>query len=181
MAKTLSTMAPLGMSISNGLLLDPTKDQTKKLSDFIQANKPTLIAFISNHCPFVKHIKKAFIELSHRYMDKVTFIAINSNDVINYPEDHPNKMPQENYPFSYLFDESQELAKAFMAACTPDFFLFDKEGKLIYRGQFDESRPSNDITPSGKDLELAIEAALNGKLPNEKQTPSIGCNIKWKE
>ncbi len=147
-------------------------------------SKGIVVAFICNHCPYVKHINNALVELASNYIQKgIGFIAISSNDIEKYPQDAPDKMVElvreEQYPFPYLFDETQEVAKNYMAACTPDFFLFDGDGKLTYRGQFDSSRPENGQPSTGSDLQKAIEALLSGKAPLETQIPSIGCNIKW--
>lgn len=147
--------------------------------------KATVIMFICNHCPFVLHINEALVKLGEDYENKdVDIIAISSNDVKNYPDDSPEKMKENalnlGYKFPYLYDETQEVAKSFMAACTPDFYLFNSDKKLVYRGQFDNSRPSNTEKVDGKDLRNAIEAVLNNTNPDKNQIPSIGCNIKWK-
>jgi thiol-disulfide isomerase/thioredoxin len=141
--------------------------------------------FICNHCPYVKHINHGLVSLANEFIDEgVSFIAISSNDVENYPADSPELMKEvaedENYPFPYLYDETQEVAKAYDAACTPDFYVFDGDLKLVYRGQFDDSRPSNEIPVTGRDLSNALNAVINGMPVNPKQVPSIGCNIKWK-
>jgi len=141
--------------------------------------------FICNHCPYVKHIRKELANLTAEFQEKgIAVFGINSNDIKNYPEDSPEKMVLEkrsaHYTFPYLFDESQEVARSYQAACTPDFFLFDRSGKLVYRGQFDDSRPGNQIPVTGKDLRQAMEQVLKGLLPQSDQRPSIGCNIKWK-
>ncbi len=137
-----------------------------------------------NHCPFVKHLADALAQFAAEYMQRgLAVVGINSNDVANYPADSPEQMVREaeerGYSFPYLYDETQEVAKAYHAACTPDFFLFDGDRKLVYRGQFDSSRPDSGIPITGADLRAAVEAVLAGKQPSEKQTPSIGCNIKW--
>ena len=147
-------------------------------------SKGIVVAFICNHCPYVKYINSALVELANNYIQKgIGFIAISSNDAVKYPQDAPDKMAEvvreEQYPFPYLFDETQEVAKNYKAACTPDFFLFDGDNKLTYRGQFDSSRPGNGQPSTGSDLQKAIEALLSGKEPLETQIPSIGCNIKW--
>jgi thiol-disulfide isomerase/thioredoxin len=154
------------------------------LSDFADA-PAVLVAFICNHCPYVKHIRKALAQLGKDLQAKgVAMIGINSNDAVAYPDDSPARMKEEKasvgYTFPYLYDESQEVAKAYHAACTPDFFVFDKNRKLVYRGQMDSSRPGNEKPNDGADLRAAIDAALAGKEPLAKQMPSIGCNIKWK-
>ena len=143
-----------------------------------------LVMFICNHCPFVIHVRDELAHLGRDYSsDAVSIVAINSNDVTAHPADNPEKMKEEattsGYEFPYVFDENQEVAKAYRAACTPDFFLFDADKKLIYRGQLDTSRPSNNLPVTGKDLRDALDAVLNGRPVAEDQTPSIGCNIKW--
>jgi len=183
MALTESTMAPLGMPAPDFRLPD-TDGKMVSLSDFAQA-PALLVAFICNHCPYVKHIQKAFAELAKEYQAKgVAIVAINSNDPVAYPEDSPAKMKEEKervgYTFPYLFDETQEVARAYHAACTPDFFLFDKERKLVYRGQMDDSRPGNGKPNDGRDLRAAMDAVLAGQKPSPNQKPSIGCNIKWR-
>jgi len=142
--------------------------------------------FICNHCPFVKHVNEGLVELANDYILKgISFIAISSNDVVNFPEDSPEKMKNEakslGYPFPYLYDESQEVARAYDAACTPDFFIYDKDLKLVYRGQLDDSRPKNGIPVTGKDIRAALDSLLQSKPVSEEQKPSIGCNIKWKK
>jgi len=147
--------------------------------------EPLLVMFICNHCPFVKHIRSGLAAFAYEYSRKgLSIVAINSNDVDNYPDDSPEMMKKEasdaGYVFPYLFDESQEVAKAYDAACTPDFFLFDREHRLAYRGQFDASRPGNDVTVTGTSLRAAADSVLAGRKVEGEQTPSIGCNIKWK-
>lgn len=182
MALTPSSMIPLGTSMPAFSL----PDASGKVADSTDyAGKPLLVMFICNHCPFVKHIAAALAEFAGHYMPAgLGVVAINSNDFASYPEDSPAKMREEitvrGYPFAYLVDEDQSVAKAFDAACTPDFFLFDAGGKLAYRGQFDDSRPGNSAPINGKDLRVAVDAVLAGEMPEEDQTPSIGCNIKWK-
>ncbi|MFG0258804.1 MAG: thioredoxin family protein, partial [Phycisphaerales bacterium JB041] len=149
------------------------------------SGKPLLVMFLCNHCPFVKHVREELAALGRHYQPKgLALVAISSNDTENYPDDSPDKMTSEaaeaGYTFPYLFDETQEVAKAYHAACTPDFFLFDKYHKLAYRGQLDPSRPRNDIPVTGADLRAAIDAVLAGRPAPEPQLPSIGCNIKWK-
>ena len=141
--------------------------------------------FICNHCPFVKHVNQGIVSLANDYQDQgVSFIAISSNDVENYPQDGPELMKEnalrEGFPFPYLYDESQEVAKAYDAACTPDFYIFDQGLELVYRGQLDDSRPGNGLPVTGKDMREALDALLVGKPALEVQKPSIGCNIKWK-
>jgi len=141
--------------------------------------------FICNHCPFVKHVREELARLGRDYRSKgVEIVAINSNDVANYPDDSPEKMKDEvaqaGYTFPYLFDETQDVARAYEAACTPDFFLFDRRHQLVYRGQLDDSRPGNGVPVTGKDLRRAIDAVLAGQPVDQNQMPSMGCNIKWK-
>jgi len=182
MALTPSTMVPLGSQMPDFSLPDATGNLHDS-GDF--PRQPVLIAFICNHCPYVKHIAAALSEFARVYKEAgLTIIAINSNDFENYPEDSPEKMQEEiaarGYAFPYLVDESQEVARAFDAACTPDFFLFDKDRKLVYRGQFDDSRPGNNAPVNGRDLRAAVDAVLAGEKPSGEQVPSMGCNIKWK-
>lgn len=183
MVKTLSTMLPLGTSAPDFSL--PNIDgNTVSLSDFKDA-PALLVMFICNHCPFVKHIADELAKLGSDYQARgAAIVAINSNDVDNYPDDAPAKMKEEaesrGYTFPYLFDDSQEVAKAYRAACTPDFYIFDRNGKLAYRGQLDASRPENGVPVTGEDLRAALDSVLGGQASPEDQTPSIGCNIKWK-
>jgi peroxiredoxin len=183
MALTPSTMVPLGTSAPDFRLPD-TDGKLVSLSDFGHA-PALLVAFICNHCPYVKHIRAAFARLAREYQAKgVAIVGINSNDAANYPDDSPAKMKEEKeaagYSFPYLYDESQEVAKAYDAACTPDFFLYDRDRRLVYRGQMDASRPGNDKPNDGADLRAALDAVLAGKAPAGQQVPSMGCNIKWK-
>ncbi len=183
MARTPSTMLELGTSAPDFVLPEPATGKTISLSDYL--GKPLLVVFICNHCPFVLHIVDKLAELAKTFSgDGVQFVAINSNDVANYPDDAPQKMPamSERFglDFPYLFDESQEVAKAYRAACTPDFYLFDADHRLVYRGQFDDSRPGNDEPVTGEDLADAIKAVLASLPPLTEQKPSLGCNIKWK-
>lgn len=182
MALTPSHMIPLGTAIPEFSLPDANGEV---VSSGKYAGAPLLVMFICNHCPYVKHIAAALSEFAEEYMPAgLGIIAINSNDFSNYPEDSPEKMREEiaarGYRFPYLVDENQEVARAFDAACTPDFFLFDRDGKLAYRGQFDDSRPGNNELVDGSDLRAAADAVLRGERPSEDQTPSVGCNIKWK-
>ena len=184
MVMTESTILPLGTAAPDFKVRCVQTDRMVSLKDFAEA-PALLVTFICNHCPFVQHIADGLAAFGKEYTEKgLAIAAINSNDAKNYPEDHPNKMVAElkarGYVFPYLYDESQEAAKAYQAACTPEFYLFDKDRKLAYRGQFDDSRPDNDIPVTGKDLRLACNAVLNGKKPAGAQKPSIGCNIKWK-
>lgn len=185
MARTPSNMLALGTPAPIFTLPDATSGQMVSLSD-IKSNIATVVMFISNHCPFVKVLKNQLSAVGHEYtMQGVQFIAICSNDIANFPDDAPELMKKDaenyGYPFPYCFDESQEVAKAFEAACTPDFYVFDRDLKLAYRGQFDDARPGNGVTPSGDDLTQALDALIAGKLVNPDQKPSLGCNIKWKE
>ena len=180
MAAVESQMLPLGTRAPAFTLPDP--DGTRhSLRDDAAA---TLVMFISNHCPFVKHVRTELARIGSDYEQRgVAVYAINSNDVAKYPADSPQRLKEEvenwGYTFPYLFDESQEVAKAYRAACTPDFFLFDTEQKLVYRGQLDDSRPSNDLPVDGHDLRAALDAVLASETPATEQKPSIGCNIKW--
>jgi peroxiredoxin len=184
MARTPSNMIPLGTPAPDFDLFDVVSGESRSYDD-IAGSSGTLIMFICNHCPFVKHIEDQLIKLSNEYMIQGIGIAgISSNDVDKYPDDAPEKMKElaeeKGYPFSYLYDESQEVAKAYDAACTPDFYLFDSEKKLVYRGQLDDSRPGADIPVTGKDLRMALDAVVHGETPDMDQKPSLGCNIKWK-
>ena len=181
MAQTASTMLPLGTSAPDFRLLEPATGKTVALSDFQDA-PALLVMVICNHCPFVRHIRQGLIQFARDYQAKgLAIVAINANDAANYPDDRPEKMVEEakTYPFPYLCDESQAVAKAYHAACTPDFFLFDAERKLVYRGQFDSSRPGNTVPVTGNDLRAAAQAVLTGQAVSPEQQPSIGCNIKW--
>lgn len=183
MARTPSNMLALGTLVPAFSLPEPATGKTVALSDF--QGQPLLVAFICNHCPYVLHIQQAFAGLMEEYQAKgIAVVAINANDVANYPEDSPEKMVEQvndvPYTFPYLFDESQQIAKAYQAACTPDFFLFDAEHKLYYRGQFDDSRPRNDVPVTGKDMRDAMDSLLAGMAAPENQLASLGCNIKWK-
>jgi peroxiredoxin len=179
MSATPSTMAPLGSQAPDFSLPD-TNGNLVSLADFDSA-PALLVAFICNHCPFVKHIQVAFSQLARDYQaNGVAVVAINSNDAVHYPEDSPERMKLAGYPFPYLYDETQEVAKAYRAACTPDFFLFDRHRRLVYRGQMDASRPSNGIPNDGADLRAALDAVLVEEMPSPQQVPSVGCNIKWR-
>ncbi len=183
MARTPSNMVPLGTKAPDFKLPDTVSGRRLTLDD-VKGDKATVVMFICNHCPFVKHVNKGIVALANDYKDKgVGFVAISSNDIVNYPEDSPELMKktaaQEGYPFPYLYDDSQEVAKAYDAACTPDFYIFDSDLKLVYRGQLDDSRPGNDIPVTGKDMRAALDAILNNKPVSKDQKPSIGCNIKW--
>jgi len=183
MARTPSNMLPLGTPAPD-FSLPSTADKLVSLSDF-QSSALLLVAFICNHCPFVKHIQQELARLGDDYQPRgVAVVAISSNDVDAYPADDMTHMKQEaedaGYHFPYLLDESQAVAQAYDAACTPDFYLFDDKRLLVYRGQLDGSRPGNDIPVTGEDLRAAMDAALAGKPVSADQKPSIGCNIKWK-
>lgn len=184
MVKTASTMLPLGTKAPDFSLPDAVSGKTVSLADFA-GKKGLLVIFMCNHCPFVKHLRSALAEFAKEYQEKgLGIVGISSNDVEHYPADSPEKMKQEaeeaGYTFPYLYDETQEVAKAYKAACTPDFFLFDGDFSLVYRGQFDDSRPESGIPVTGKDLRAACDAVLAGRPVPEEQKPSIGCNIKWK-
>lgn len=180
MARTPSTMVELGSIAPDFRLLDPATNQ-QVARDELRKPKGLLVIFMCNHCPFVKHILDGLRALGQDYRDSdIGLVAISSNDVENYPEDAPEKMPELNLGITYLYDETQEVAKAYDAACTPDFFLYDGNLKLVYRGQFDDSRPGNDIAVTGRDLRAAMDALLEGREISHNQTPSLGCNIKWK-
>jgi len=183
MVLTPSTMIPLGTTAPDFRLPD-TGGNTVSLSDY-DGSKALLVMFICNHCPYVKHVADGLAKLGADYRKKeVGIVAISSNDVTTHPDDSPRKMAEEvrkrGYPFPYLYDETQEVAKAYSAACTPDFFVFDADKKLVYRGQLDDSRPGNDIPVTGKDLRAALDQTLEGKPVPGEQRPSVGCNIKWK-
>jgi peroxiredoxin len=183
MVKTASTMLPLGSQAPDFSLPD-VDGRTVSLDDFRDA-PALLVVFMCNHCPFVKHIAEELARLGKDYQARgAAIVGINPNDVENYPDDSPEQMRREvrerGYTFSYLFDEPQETAKAYRAACTPDFFLFDRQRKLVYRGQLDSSRPGSDTPVTGEDLRAALDVVLRGEPVSEDQRPSIGCNIKWK-
>jgi len=184
MVRTLSTMLPLGTQAPDFSLVD-TDGKTVSLSDF-QGGRGLLVVFLCNHCPFVKHIADGLKRLADDYLARgVAVVGISSNDIVAHPDDSPENMRAEKaargYAFPYLFDETQAVAKAYHAACTPDFFLFDGDHKLVYRGQMDDSRPKTDKPVTGADLRVAIDALLSGEPALEQQTPSLGCNIKWIE
>jgi len=184
MARTPSNMLSLGTTAPNFDLIDVTSDSTVSL-DNLKGEKGTIIMFICNHCPFVKHVNSTIASMGQQYHgSEIRFIAISSNDVINYPEDSPELMKlnavENNFNFPYLYDESQQVAKDYDAACTPDFYLFDSELKLIYRGQLDDSRPGNELECEGIDLINALDCLIDGRENEREQKPSIGCNIKWK-
>lgn len=184
MARIPSTMIPLGSNAPDFKLPDTISGDLLS-RDALRGEKGTLIMFICNHCPFVIHVNDELVRLGKGYQSKgIRMVAINSNDVENYPDDSPDKMTltatRLGYTFPYLFDETQEVAKAYDAACTPDFFLYDGDLKLVYRGQLDDSRPGNCIPVTGKDLRKAMDTLIAGKEITQDQKPSMGCNIKWK-
>lgn len=184
MVRTASTMRPLGMKAPPFSLMN-VDGREVSLSDFSDA-RALLVIFMCNHCPYVKHVASEIQRVAMDYMPQgVAVVGINSNDASKHPGDSPEQMvheaEQRGYPFPYLFDEDQAVAKAYGAACTPDFFLFDKNQQLAYRGQLDGSRPKNDTPLTGSDLRAALDAVLSGKEIPQPQRPSIGCNIKWKE
>jgi peroxiredoxin len=183
MAAVTSIMLPLGTE-APAFQLPDTQGKTISISDFRDA-PALLVVFMCNHCPYVKHIRESLVELVKEYQAKgVAVVAINANDVDTYPEDSPELMARDaetyGYTFPYLYDQTQQVARAYKAACTPDFFLFDRDRRLVYRGQIDSSRPGNDKPLSGEDLRAALEAVLAGGRISPQQKPSMGCNIKWK-
>jgi peroxiredoxin len=178
-------MLPLGTKAPEFHLPDTVSGKRRALAE-LKGEKGTLIMFICNHCPFVKHVNPELVRLARDYQYRgIGFMAISSNDVENYPEDHPDRMREtaarEGYPFPYLYDASQEVAREYQAACTPDFYLFGPDLKLLYRGQLDGSRPGNEVPVSGEDLRSALDCLLEGRPVPTDQKPSLGCNIKWKE
>ena len=183
MVRTHSTMLPLGTPAPEFKLPDAT-GKVMHFSDFNE-ERGLLLMFISNHCPYVKMLRKDLAQLGKEYQQHcISVVAIGSNDVDNYPDDSPAKMIDDimefGYTFPYLYDESQEVAKAYHAACTPDFFLFDGDRRLYYRGQFDDARPGNGVEVTGRDLRNALDRLLAGETAPEEQKASMGCNIKWK-
>jgi peroxiredoxin len=184
MVKTASTMLPLGTAAPEFQLPDVVSNQTISLATFAD-RQALLLIFLCQHCPFVKHVQQELARIGQDYSQQsLGIVAISANDIANYPDDAPEKLKQMaedlNFNFPVCYDESQEVSKAYTAACTPDFFLFDAERQLAYRGQLDDSRPSNNISVTGKDLRLAIDTVLQSKTVDFEQKPSIGCNIKWK-
>lgn len=186
MVKTVSTMLPLGTQAPHFCLPDVVSGQLVAFEDK-QPHTATVVMFICNHCPYVKHIIATVVSLATEYRSKgIRWIAINANDISQYPDDAPEHMKtlalEQGYPFPYLFDETQETAQAYHAACTPDFFVFNQQESLVYRGQFDDARPGNAVPVTGNSLQHAMDRLLaNNKAPMEEQKPSLGCNIKWKE
>ena len=183
MVQTSSTMLPLGTVAPSFSLSEPLTDKVLSLRE-LASPKGTLVMFICNHCPFVRHILEGIVQLGRDYIKQnIGIIAINSNDVEEYPDDGPGEMAKlaPSFDFPFLFDADQSVAKAFNAACTPDFFVFDGERKLAYRGQFDPSRPDNHWSVTGDSVRAALDALLAGETPDPDQKPSVGCNIKWKQ
>jgi len=184
MVLTPSNMMPLGTKAPNFTLTDTITGKSMSLHE-LKSNHATVIMFICNHCPFVKHVQHELVKLANDYINKgISFIAISSNDIESYEEDSPvnmKKTAQElNYPFPYLYDETQEVAKAYQAACTPDFYIFDKVLSCVYRGQLDDSRPGNNKPVTGHDIRHALDNILSDKPIDPDQKPCTGCNIKWK-
>lgn len=184
MALTPTKQIPLGFQAPDFRLLDTVSGTQKSLND-LKSEKATIIMFICNHCPYVKHIAEGLTKLADDYIHQgVSLIAISSNDVENYPEDSPEKMKdfaqQHKFPFPYLYDETQEVARAYSAECTPDFSIFDASMQCVYRGQLDDSRPGKAIPVTGKDIRIALDSILMGEEVSKRQIPSVGCNIKWK-
>lgn len=185
MVRTESMMLELGTQAPDFRLPEPATGRMVSLADFNEA-PALLVIFMCNHCPYVKHIGSTLAEFAQEYQPKgLAIVGISANDALNYPDDSPEKMAEEvkarGYVFPYVYDESQAVAKAYEAACTPDFFLFDGSRKLVYRGQFDDSRPGNDLPVTGRDLRAAVEAVLSGRSVPSEQRPSVGCNIKWRQ
>ena len=183
MARTPSTMLELETKAPDFTLPDAVSGRLVSRRDF--EGKPLLVMFLCNHCPFVKHVRAKLTEIGKVFQEKgIGVVAINSNDVATHPDDSPEKMKLEardaGYTFPYLFDETQKVAQAFRAACTPDFYLFDRHHRLVYRGQLDDSRPGNSLPVTGHDLVAAAELLLGGAMIPASQKPSLGCNIKWK-
>lgn len=184
MALTESNMLELGVKAPSFNLPDTTSDSHLSFGD-VKGEMGTVVMFLCNHCPYVIHLNRLLVNIANEYMKKgIGFIAISSNDAVKYTDDTPDKMRLVakvlQYPFAYLYDETQEVARAYDAACTPDIYLFDKEDLLYYRGRVDESRPNNEKPIDGRDLKLALDLLLRGEDPLAKQYPSAGCNIKWK-
>ena len=183
MARTPSNMVDLGSIAPKFNLINTVDDEFISSNDCF-SKKGTLIMFICNHCPFVIHVIDEIVKISNQYTNEIDFVAISSNDVVNYPDDSPELMKKlaidKSFNFPYLYDENQDIAKAYDAACTPDFFLYNDEKKLIYRGQLDDSRPGNEKSVDGKDLRNALDCLIKNIENNFPQKPSIGCNIKWK-
>ncbi len=186
MSRTPSNMVALGTIAPEFYLKDTNSANSYFTFEDIKGEKGTLVMFLCNHCPFVHHVVEEVIRIANDYrVQGIGIVAISSNDVLNYPEDSPELMTEfafeNNFEFPYLYDETQETAKGYDAACTPDFFLFDNQNKLVYRGQLDDSRPGNGIPLSGNDLRGAIDGVIYNRIINPDQKPSIGCSIKWKK
>jgi peroxiredoxin len=184
MAETETTQIPLGFRAPDFTLPDAVSGNDLSIND-LKGEHATVVMFICNHCPYVKHVNDELVRLANDYMPKgIGFIAINSNDVENYPEDSPENMKmwaeRLGYPFPYLYDETQDVARAYFAACTPDFSIFDKDLLCVYRGQLDNSRPGGNVPNDGRDIRAALDNILSGEPIDDAQKPSIGCNIKWK-
>lgn len=184
MAQTPSNMLALGTQAPDFVLPDTVSGQTLSL-DELKGSKGTLIIFMCNHCPFVVHVIDEVVRIAHQYQNQgINTVAISSNDVEKYPQDRPELMRQfaleHQMNFAYLYDETQQIARAYDAACTPDFYLFDAQNQLIYRGQLDDARPQNGLPVTGKDLRAALECLILNQPISSHQKPSIGCNIKWK-
>jgi peroxiredoxin len=184
MARTPTVQIPLGYTAPDFLLPETVSGKMMHLSE-LKGQVASVVIFICNHCPFVIHVQDELVRVANDYSAKgVSFIAISSNDAVNYPQDGPDQMREHalkvGYPFPYLYDESQEVAKAYTAACTPDISVFDSSLRCVYRGQMDSSRPGNDVPVNGEDLRSALDKLLAGKEVSKEQTPSIGCNIKWR-
>tara|TARA_B100000902_G_C27167152_1_gene841807 strand:- start:501 stop:1055 length:555 start_codon:yes stop_codon:yes gene_type:complete len=184
MVLTPTTQIPLGYDAPKFNLLNPVIGKIQSL-DELKSHKATVIIFMCNHCPYVVHILDVLVQLSNDYLAKsISFIGINSNDILKYPDDSPDNMVElvenNNIAFPYLFDETQEVARAYQAACTPDFSVFDANMKCVYRGQFDDSRPGNNQPITGLDVKRVLDSILNDTQINSLQKPSLGCNIKWK-
>lgn len=178
-----SNMLALGTMLPSFRLKDTVSGRLVASEELL--GRPSVVAFVCNHCPYVKHIRSGLADFGRYCQERgVALVAVSSNDPVSHPEDAPDKMAVEaktqGYVFPYLFDETQSVARAFDAACTPEFYVFDRAGKLAYRGQFDEARPKNSVTVTGADVRAAVDALLAGRAPNPDQKPSIGCSIKWK-
>jgi hypothetical protein len=186
MAETPSSMLPLGTPLPPLRLVDAVSGKPVDAAEAARGRKGLVVGFICNHCPFVKHIRRELVRVAHAALDRgLAVVMVNANDEEAYPQDGPAAMRQlaldEGWRFPFLFDGTQEVARAFRAACTPDLYLFDAGLRLAYRGQFDDSRPSNGIPVTGASLEAAVEAVAGGRAPGADQRPSVGCNIKWKK
>ncbi|CAG5084091.1 thioredoxin family protein [Parvicella tangerina] len=184
MARTPTTQIPLGFTAPDFTLPDSVSGKNYSFEQ-LKGEKGTVVMFICNHCPFVIHVREELVRLANDYLSKgIGFVVISSNDVENYPDDSPEKMKELaeelNFPFPYLYDETQEVAKAYDAACTPDFSVFNSDNVCVYRGQLDDSRPGNDEPVNGKDMRKVLDYLLAGKEIDFEQKPSLGCNIKWK-